>query len=286
MQYSPSNGMIGRPTQHHHNCNILRLRRAYDKSKASPQTKVNILTVLSGEQQTHNYYGEHGFEYGNELLRETYAEIKDVEEEHVTMYESLIDPSETMFEKLLIHEFTEVCNYYTCLEDEVDDKIKKYWEMFLDIELGHLQLAANIFKKYEKRDPEEVIGTEIIIPCRFQSQKAYVQKILEKEIDKRLAPEGEYYNSTDEIPQDWASYLVQEKAAEISAPSENCINIVEFYNDRDVVEASENLKNEQVSLLTKGLQKKAVANNTVMPDKLKIMIDKHEERKKEKENLI
>ena len=278
--------IVGRPTQHHHNCNGLRLRKHYDKATASPQTKVNILTVLSGEQQTHNFYAEHGFMYGDHVLRETYAEIKDVEEEHVTMYESLIDPSETMFEKLLLHEFTEVCNYYTCLEDEVDDEIKKYWEIFLDIELGHLQIASEMFKKYEKRDPEEVIGSEIIIPCRFKSQKAYVQKVLEKEVNKRLAPDGEYYNSMEEISNDWASYPVQERGAEISAPSENCINIVEFYHDRDVVEASESLKNKEVMLLEKGLQKKAVAHNTVMPDKLQEMIDKHEERKKEKDKII
>ena len=154
------------------------------------------------------------------------------------------------------------------------------------MELGHLQLVADMFKKYEKRDPEEVIGSEIIIPCRFQSQKAYVQKILEKEVDKRLAPNGEYYNSIDEIPADWASYPVQERLAEISAPTENCINLIEIYHDRDIVEASENLKNKEVTLLEKGLQKTAVAHNTVMPDKLQDMIDKHENREKEKEKII
>ena len=278
--------IVGRPTQHHHNCNSLRLRKHYDKTTATPQTKVNILTVLSGEQQTHNFYAEHGFMYGDHILRETYAEIKDVEEEHVTMYESLIDPSESMFEKALLHEFTEVCNYYTCYEDEADDEIKKYWEIFLDIEIGHLQLVANMFKKYEKRDPEEVIGSEIVIPCRFKCQKSYVQKVLEKEINKRLAPDGKYYNTTDDIPQDWASYKVQGKAAEISAPSENCINLIEVYHDRDIVEASENLRNKEVALLEKGLQKKSVAHNTVTPEELQEMITHHEEREKQKEKLI
>ena len=278
--------IVGRPTQHHHNCNALRLRKHYDKNTASPQTKVNILTVLSGEQQTHNFYAEHGFMYGDHVLRETYAEIKDVEEEHVTMYESLIDPNESMFEKALLHEFTEVCNYYTCYEDEVDENIKKYWEIFLDMELGHLKLVADMFKKYEKRDPEEVIGSEIIIPCRFKSQKTYVQKILEKEVDKRLAPEGEYYDSIDEIPKNWASYPVQKRLAEISAPSENCINLAEIYCDRDIVEVNENLKGKEVELLKQGLQKESVANNTVCPDKLQKMIDKHEQRKEEKEKLI
>ncbi|MBR2068148.1 MAG: hypothetical protein IJ877_00150 [Candidatus Gastranaerophilales bacterium] len=278
--------ILGRPTQHHHNCNGLRLRKHYDKNTASPQTKINILTVLSAEQQTHNFYSEHGFMYGDHILRETYAEIKDVEEEHVTMYESLIDPNETMFEKLLLHEFCEVCNYYTCLEDETDENLKKHWEIFLDIELGHLQTVCEIFKKYEKKDPEEVIGSEIIIPCRFKSQKGYVQKILEKEINKRLAPNGEFYNSFDEIPSDWASYKVQQKVGEISAPSENCINLIEIYCDRDIVRASDELKNKETSLLEKGLQKTAAANNTVYPDKLQEMIQKHKKRKNQKETLI
>lgn len=278
--------IVGRPTQHHHNCNGLRLRKHYDKETASPQTKVNILTVLSGEQQTHNFYAEHGFMYADHVLRETYAEIKDVEEEHVTMYESLIDPSESMFEKALLHEFTEVCNYYTCMEDEVDEDIKKYWEIFLDMEIGHLKLVADMFKKYEKRDPEEVIGSEIIIPCRFKSQKAYVQKILEQEVDKRLAPDGEYYKTIDELPKDWASYPVQKRLAEISAPSENCIQLIKTYHDRDIVEACDELKDKQVKLLEKGLQKTSVADNTVHPAELQKMIDEHEKLKEEKEAII
>lgn len=278
--------IVGRPTQHHHNCNGLRKRKHYDKSTASPQTKVNILTVLSGEQQTHNFYAEHGFMYGDHVLRETYAEIKDVEEEHVTMYESLIDPTESLWEKFLIHEFTEVCNYYTCLEDEIDSRIKKTWEIFLDMELGHLQIASELFKKYEKRDPEEVIGSEIIIPCRFVSQKEYVQKILEKEVNKRLAPEGAFYKTYEEIPDDWASYPVQDRVAEISAPSENAIRIASIYHDRDVVAAEDQLKKKEVKLLEKGLQEKSVAHNTVMPAELQDMIDKHESREEEKEKLI
>lgn len=278
--------IIGRPTQYHHNCNALRYRKHYDKTKTSPQTKVNILTLLSAEQQTHNFYAEHGFMYPNHILRETYAEIKDVEQEHVSMYETLIDPSESMLEKALIHEFCEVCNYYTCLEDETDEKIKKYWEIFFDMEIGHLKIIAEMFKKYEKKDPEEVIGSNIIIPSRFKSQKSYVQNVLEKEASKRLAPEGEYYNSIEKIPSDWASYAVQKKASEISAPSENCIRLIKIYNDRDIVEANEALKNKETEILEKSLQNDGTANNTVFPNELNEMIEYSKKREKIKNALI
>ena len=262
--------IIGRPTQHHHNCNILRLRKAYDKNKATPQTKVNIMTVLSGEQQTHNYYGEHGFEYGSELLRETYAEIKDVEEEHVTMYESLIDPTESFYEKLLMHEFTEVCTYHNCYEDEVDSDIKMIWEEFLAMELNHLQTAAELFKKYEKCAPEEVIGDEVVHPCHFESQKEYVKDILMKETDKRLGTDKDYLYIKD-LPEDWASYAIQETAGADGSPTETTIRVIAEQKGRDLVIADKELQDELPNLAKRSVQKKGMACDTVTFEEYKEM---------------
>ena len=268
--------MLSRPTQNHHNDNTLRLRKPYDKTTADPQTKVNIYTLVSGEQQTHNYYAEHGMEYGNQCIRETYAEIKDVEEEHVSMYESLIDPTESWFEKLLLHEFTEVCNYYTCVEDEVDERIKKIWEMFLEYEIGHLKIAADLFKKYEKRDPEEVIGTKIVIPNRFKSQKEYVTKILESQIQKRLSNEGMDYTEINKLPDDWKSYKIQKKTGEEGSPTEMTLQIISAAKGRDLVIADETLKEKQAQLLEKGLEPQAQAPDTVSVEQLKKMMKEEE----------
>lgn len=267
--------ILGRPTQNHHNCNIIRLRTPYDKAKISPQTKVNIYTLVSGEQQTHNYYAEHGMAYGNQCIRETYAEIKDVEEEHVTMYESLIDPTESLYEKLLLHEFMEVCNYYTCMIDETDERLKKIWEMFLDFEIGHLKIAAEIFQKRENRDAEEVIGTEIVIPCRFKSQKEYVKTILNSQIQKRLSSDKGYLEIKD-LPEDWGSYPVQKAQNKDGSPTEAVIKIISSAKGRDLVIADEELKKSQAKLLEKGLEKRVQAPDTVSVEETKEMM-KHEE---------
>lgn len=251
----------GRPTQNHHNCNIIRLREHYDKRSASPQTKVNILTLVSGEQQTHNYYAEHGFAYGNELLRETYAEIKDVEEEHVTMYESLIDPSESLYEKLLLHEFTEVCTYHNCYEDEKDALIKPIWEEFLAMELDHLHTAAELFKKYEKRDPEEVIGEEVFHPCHFESQKKYVTEILNEEIDKRLGTDKDYLY-VDELPDDWASYTIQEIVGADGSPTDKTIRLITEIKDHDIVRGSEELIESIPKLVEESMQEQGMTCDT------------------------
>ena len=273
--------MLSRPTQNHHNDNAIRIRKPYDKDKTNPQTKINILTLVSGEQQTHNYYAEHGFSYGNNVLRKTYAEIKDVEEEHVTMYESLIDPNESIYEKLLLHEFCEVCNYYNCYIDEIDEKIKKIWELFLNYEIEHLHIAAKMYKKYEKKDPEEITGDKIILPCRFMNQKEYVSKILINEIDKRMdGSEKMGYTTLDKLPDNWASYDVQKKQGEKGAPSENTTRIITLHKGRDIIIADKTLEDKETELLQKGLEKKVQAPDTVSAQELEKIIANYDSKMK------
>ena len=257
---------LARPTQFHHNCNVLRTRTPYDKDKTSPKTKVNILTLVSAEQQTHNYYAEHGFMYGNTDLKRLYAEICDVEEEHVTMYETLIDPKETWFEKWLIHEFTECSNYYNCYADEIDDRIKLIWEQLLSMEIEHLQLAAKMYEKYEKKDPIAIIGENIILPCRFKSQKEYVKNILNKETNKRVDKNGTF-NTVDKLDDDWNSYNIQKAVNSKGAPSEQAVNLSINSIKRDIAVADNDLLNKQATLLEKSMQKDGVSKNTITKEK-------------------
>ncbi|OGI00757.1 MAG: hypothetical protein A2Y25_10260 [Candidatus Melainabacteria bacterium GWF2_37_15] len=264
----------GRPTQDHHNDPTLRLRKHYDKNTAKPATKVNILTLLAGEQQTHNFYKEHGMEYGNPTLRKLYAEIGQVEEEHVSMYESLIDPNETLLEKLLLHEFTEVCNYYTFVQQEKDQRIKDIWEMFLSHELEHLRLASEMIKKYEKRDPEEIIGTDIHEPSRFESQKNYVEKVINEQVDLRLTDSAKKdFTKYENLPSDWPSYSVQEFLNSEGSPSEMAVRIHSMTEGRDLVRAGDDLQKKETGILDRGLDK-VEAPNTVSPQELEEMIKK------------
>ena len=263
---------IGRPTQNHHNSNQMRLRRHYNKNTASPQTKVNIMTLVAGEQQTHSFYAEHGFMYGNDVLRKLYGEIKDVEEEHVTMYESLTDPTESIWEKLVMHEYTEICNYHNCMKDETDERLKLIWEELMMHEVGHLHIANKLLQKYEKRDAEEIIGTTVFDTCTFKSQKDYVQKILEKEIDKRMDGTDKMgYTTIDKLPEDWESYDVQEILNGDGAPSEQTIVLIQEHIGRDLITASEDLQKKEAKLIEKGLEKVVQAPNTVTAEEYKEM---------------
>src|SRR5215212_6572189 len=129
----------GRPTVDEHRAPIDDLREPYDRKKAAPLSKLHALTIMAGEQQTHNFYMNIGPMYADPVARQLYAEIASIEEQHVTQYESIIDPEESWLEKWVLHEAAEVYNYYGCMEQESNPRIRAIWERFVDYELGHLQ---------------------------------------------------------------------------------------------------------------------------------------------------
>ena len=185
----------GRPTAEEHRAPMDDLHKPYDKMSAEPITKLHALTIMAAEQQTRNFYMNIGPMYADPVARQLYAEIASIEEQHVTQYESIIDPNETWMEKWLMHEAAEVYNYYGCVEQEENPRIRAIWERFLDYELGHLQMVMELFKKHEKRDPMELLPEELPDPIPFDSQREFVRETLANEVDLRadgteIVPKG------------------------------------------------------------------------------------------------
>jgi hypothetical protein len=175
----------GRPTAEEHRDPEDDLREHYDRRRAEAITKLNALTIMAGEHQTHDYYMNIGPTFADPVARALYAEIASIEEQHVTQYESIIDPTETWLEKWVLHEANEVYNYYSCVEQETNPRITAIWERFLDYELGHLQYAMEIFKRVERRDPAEILPAQLPQPIAYESQREFVRTVLRNEVDLR-----------------------------------------------------------------------------------------------------
>ena len=172
----------GRPTALEHRHPTDDLRRPYDRRQASPLTRLHALTIMAGEHQTHDYYMTVGPQWADPVARMLYAEIASIEEQHVTQYESIIDPEETWLEKWLLHEATEVYNYWSCVESEGHGRIRTIWERFLDYELGHLRLVARLFEETERRDAAEVLPERLPEPIRYESHRDFVRDVLRREV--------------------------------------------------------------------------------------------------------
>jgi hypothetical protein len=159
------------------------LRRPYDRATAAFVTKLNALTIMAGEHQTHDYYMTVGPTYPDPLGRQLYAEIASIEEQHVTQYESIIDPREGWLEKWLLHEACEVYNYWSCLEHETNSRIKSIWERMLEYELGHVRFVADLFENTERRDASEVLDEKLPSPIEYCSHREFVRETLRNEVD-------------------------------------------------------------------------------------------------------
>lgn len=180
----------GRLTSLEHRAPEDDLRKSYDRKNAALITKLHAAMITAAEYQTHDYYMNIGPTFTDPFARALYAEIASIEEQHVTQYGSLMDPHESLLEKLLIQEATEIYNYYNCVTQETNPRIKQIWERFLDYELGHMQVIKSLFKEVERRDPEEILGGQLPEPVNFKSQRDFVRKVLSTEVNLRAKGEN------------------------------------------------------------------------------------------------
>jgi hypothetical protein len=216
----------GRPTIDHHNDPVLRLRKHYAKNRAHPLSKLHILTLLSAEQQTNVYYKEHGWQYADNLARALYVEIGEVEEEHVTQYESLLDPTESLLERQVLHELMEVYNYFHCYQHETDPRIRAIWDEFLHMELTHLQLWGDMLRQCEGVEPEVLFGEQLKVEFKFTENKEYVRQVIDQQRDLRLMPGG-LWAPKDKLPKDWPSRRYLEVVHADGVPSEQIVELQE-----------------------------------------------------------
>lgn len=212
----------GRPTSVEHRHPDDTMREHYDKDTADIKTKMNCLTIVAGEQQTELFYKTHGNMYTDELARQLYSEIADVEEEHVTQYGLLGDPRETMLEKLTLMQLCEAYLYFSCAQTESDSRIKAIWEDFMKMEITHFEACAHLLEKYEGRDIRDIVRADVIEPLVvFESNKDYVNRIIEEQLD--LQPQNTEYMRFREIADDWSSFKFQWKMNRAGVPSEEVV---------------------------------------------------------------
>ena len=132
-----------------------------------------------------------------------------VEEEHVTHYGALLDPTLTWLENLLLHEYQECYLYYSFYETEVDRSVKKIWEEHFEQEVLHLHMAVDLLKKYEGTEWQEGIPDgEFPELLKFQPTKDYVREVLASQVT--LTAENEEFADIDDIPSDYRFFAWNE----------------------------------------------------------------------------
>jgi hypothetical protein len=214
--------MPGRPTALEHRYPTDDLRRHYDRHTVDPLSRLHVLTLVAGEQQTMNFYMNHGPDFMEPVARGLYLEIAEIEEQHVTQYESLMDPVESWFEQLVHHEYNECYLYHSFMEEEIDERLRRLWELHLEMELGQLRVACELLRTYNGVEPEEILPVALPQPTKFQENKEYVRSVLADQIDLRTV--GTDFVPLAKLPQDSPSLSYQERVNGDGIPSEAVID--------------------------------------------------------------
>ncbi len=193
--------MPGRPTIAHHRFPMDNVKRNVNAKTSDVQTVLSTMIITAAEQQTMNYYMNVTNFACSDIGRRLYQEIAMVEEEHVTQYESLMDSNATWLEMLLWHEYCECYLYWSCYMTETNAYVKGLWEENLAIEISHLHKAADLLKKYEGKDWEEVIPCgDFPAPISLHENVDYVRKILGNTV--QYTSNREDYVKVSALPKD------------------------------------------------------------------------------------
>lgn len=223
--------MPGRPTAAEHRHPIDDVRQPCDRNQVNPLSILHAMTLVASEQQTMNFYMNMGNRPMEPLARGLYLEIAEIEEQHVTHYESLLDPHASWFERDVMHQYNECYLYYSFMQQEPDPRIKQLWELHLNMEIEHLRMACDMMRKYEKRDPEEFLPQELPEPVLFQENKDYIRQVLESQV--QLTGDQTQFVSVDDLPADHRYFQYQQTVNEGGVPSEQVIQAHEQQQGRE-----------------------------------------------------
>jgi hypothetical protein len=190
----------GRPTAMEHRHPHDDVRMPLDHKSGDPLSLLHALTITAAEQQTMNFYMNVGNRPTNPVARALYLEIAMIEEQHVTHYESLLDPTMSWAAMEAAHQYNECYLYYSFLQQEEHPRVKQMWETHLAMEIEHLRLACELVKQVDARDPAEFLPREIPEPVLFQSNKEYVRQVLADQVN--LTANLADFVPMDELPED------------------------------------------------------------------------------------
>jgi rubrerythrin len=211
----------GRPTISEHRHPIDSIRKPMDISSAAPITMMNVMTLVAAEQQTMNYYMNVANRVEDPILRGLYTEIGMIEEQHVSHYESLMDGRCSWLMCAVMHEYHECYLYNAFMAQEVDPRVKKIWEIHLDMEIGHLQDAVALYKKHEGEDPSEFLPPGMPAPLTFESNIPYLREVLADQV--RLTADGTTFVPVDSLPRTHRYFAYRDKVNGVMVPTQQVI---------------------------------------------------------------
>lgn len=118
----------------------------YDKNTADMRTALNVDMAVAAEWAAWSGYMYSLHMEQDQDQRTHYAAFSSIEDQHVSILESIIDPNETMIERALIHEQVEMQNYSRLMESETNELAKKVFSDLYREDMEHAWLLGQLVR--------------------------------------------------------------------------------------------------------------------------------------------
>jgi len=120
----------------------------YQREEADPQTLINIDTLIAGERTTYQSYHYYAHFIEDPSQRRLYAQIRRIEEQHNNIHETLYNPHETILERIIHNELTEIWHYRRLMQIEENKFVRSIYQRHYEDELTHSYLFGQLANKY------------------------------------------------------------------------------------------------------------------------------------------
>ena len=209
--------VCARPTILQHRAAQDDLRDAAAAASLTPRARVHLMVAMACAQGAGELLLRDAARQADPVLRQLYAEIASVEEQHLSHLESLLDARSGWLSQWLLLQSAEALCYHACLRHESAPRLKAWWERMLDFEIGQFHEVARLLLGHQGLDARAVLPGELDDCLDFCSQRAFIQQVLAQELD-RSCMAGAYVPRSQEsqATRDWRAALNAE-----GSPSES-----------------------------------------------------------------
>jgi hypothetical protein len=165
-------------------------RSAAEQPEPGPETAggpgslsaLNALTMLAVEQLMTTFY-DNTADRVDPRAGPVYREVRRAERDQVARHRTLVDAGTGRWQQLVTREYNECRLYHAFLAQEPDARVRAVWELSLQLELGQLHAAADLLRRFDGREPEEVLGTGVPEPPGFDRNLEYLRRLLARHLD-------------------------------------------------------------------------------------------------------
>lgn len=133
----------------------------WDKNTVDPMTRMKAYQSKADEANQWSVYQRMAQATQQQELKELFAGHAFLEEEHRSRIESLIDPTTSPLERVVVCEFLAVDHYSTFAQVEPSPEVREVFDYLLLDHVTHLRMFAGKLRETEGTDPQKLFYTHV-----------------------------------------------------------------------------------------------------------------------------